>query len=129
MKWKLIVGLALLLIGATSAWSQQTSSALSAEELAKELSNPVTSLWSLQFQFNNARLETGDSNPVSGERAYNSFFQPVLPVKLTKSMNLITRPVIALYNSVPHPTGPSSSERTTRSSSNGASARPITTRP
>src|SRR4029077_16008799 len=66
MKWKLIVGLTLLLIGATSAWSQQTSSALSADELAKELSTPVPSLWSLQFQFNNARLETGDSNPVSG---------------------------------------------------------------
>jgi len=114
MKWKLIMGLTLLLIGATSAWSQQTSSALSADELAKELSNPVTSLWSLQFQFNNARLETGDSNPVSGEGVYNLYFQPVLPVKLTERMNLITRPVFALYNSVPHPTGPSSSERTTR---------------
>ena len=78
----------------------------SASELNKQLSNPVTSLWSLAFQFNNYRLENGEWN-------YNLQFQPVLPIGLTKDLNLITRPVIPLYNSVPHETGPGEFERTT----------------
>ena len=78
----------------------------SASELNKQLSNPVTSLWSLAFQFNNFRLENGEWN-------YNLQFQPVLPIGLTKDLNLITRPVIPLYNSVPHETAPGHFERTT----------------
>ena len=78
----------------------------SASELNKQLSNPVTSLWSLSFQFNNYRLENGEWN-------YNLQFQPVLPIGLTKDLNLITRPVIPLYNSVPHETSPGHFERTT----------------
>ena len=35
---------------------------VSASELNRQLSNPVTSLWSLQFQFNNYRLENGEWN-------------------------------------------------------------------
>src|SRR5262245_10109413 len=80
--------------------------AVSASELNRQLSNPVTSLWSLQFQFNNYRLENGEWN-------YNLLFQPVLPVSLTKDLNLVTRPVIPLYNSVPHETAPGEFERTT----------------
>ena len=77
------------------------SAALSASELAKEISNPVTSIWQLQFQFNNLKLESGDFSPVSGEWVNNLYFQPVMPVSLTKGANLITRPVITLYQSVP----------------------------
>ena len=79
---------------------------VSASELNRQLSNPVTSLWSLTFQFNNYRLENGEWN-------YNLQFQPVLPIGLTKDLNLITRPVIPLYNSVPHETAPGEFERTT----------------
>lgn len=92
--------------------SSVPASTLSANELAKQISNPVTDLWQLQFQFNNEKLETSNS-PVSDKWVNNLYFQPVLPVKLTENWNLITRPVIALYNSVPYPTGPVSSERTT----------------
>jgi hypothetical protein len=81
--------------------------------LAKEISNPVTSIWQLQFQFNNVKLESGDLNPVSGKWVNNLYFQPVMPVSLTKDLNLITRPVITLYNSVPHPTATGGTERTT----------------
>jgi hypothetical protein len=81
--------------------------------LAKEISNPVTSIWQLQFQFNNVKLESDDSNPVSREWVHNLYFQPVLPVSLTKDINLITRPVFTLYQSVPHPTAIGGSERTT----------------
>lgn len=57
----------------------------SATELNKQLRNPVTSLWSLTFQFNNYRLEYG-------ERNYHLQFQPVLPIGLTKDVNLVTPP-------------------------------------
>src|SRR5262245_47834061 len=79
---------------------------ISASELSRQLSNPVTSLWSIQFQFNNYRLENGKWNN-------NLLFQPVLPVSLTKDLNLITRPVIPLYDSVPHETARGEFDRTT----------------
>jgi len=79
---------------------------ISASELNRQLSNPVTSLWSLTFQFNNYRLENGEWNN-------NLLFQPVLPIGLTKDLNLITRPVIPLYDSVPHETASGEFARTT----------------
>ena len=124
-KWKLILGFTLLPVVAGPAWvqeppspeppPQETSSQEppSANELAKEISNPVTSLWQLQIQSNNLRLETGNSYPTDGKWVNNLYFQPVMPVSLTKKLNLITRPVITIYNSVPYPTGPSSSARET----------------
>jgi hypothetical protein len=131
--WKLVVGLTLLVIEANPAWPQaprqtadttttasnlinrhldptgvpaDSSSAPSGNELAKEINNPVTSLWQLRFQFDNERLE-------SGKWVNSLSFQPVLPVSLTKDINLITRPVITLYQSVPHPTATGGTTRTT----------------
>ena len=98
---------------ATSASAQGISAALSASQLAKGITNPVTDLWSLQFQFNNYNLESGNFNPEGGKWVNNLYFQPVLPVSLTKDVNLITRPIITLYQTVPHPTLTGSSARTT----------------
>ena len=86
---------------------------LSASELAKEISNPVTNLWQLQFQFDNVQLESVDSSPVSGEWANSLSFQPVMPVSLTRNLNLITRPVLTLYQRQPLPTATGGTERTT----------------
>ncbi len=77
-----------------------------ANELARELANPVANLWSLQFQFNNFQL-TND------RWQYNLNFQPVMPVSLTKDINLITRPVIQVYNSAPYETSTGADARTT----------------
>ena len=105
--------------GAPEATPRQPDSAglsaseLSAQQLAKQISNPVTDLWQLQFQFNNMKLESSDT-PLSEKRVNNLYFQPVLPVKLTEKVNLITRPVFTLYNSVPVPTGPSTTHRKTQ---------------
>ena len=66
----------------------------SATELNRQLTNPVSSIWALSMQFNNYNLANHQWN-------YNMQFQPVLPVALTKDWNLITRPVIQFYNSVP----------------------------
>jgi hypothetical protein len=77
-----------------------------ANELAKMLANPVANLWSMQFQFNNFELTNGRWNN-------NLVFQPVMPVSLTKDINLITRPVVQLYNSVPYQTSTGADARTT----------------
>ena len=71
----------------------------SASELNRKLTNPVSSIWSIQFQFNNFELNNGQWNN-------NCNFQPVMPVSLTKDWNLITRPVMPIYNIVPHETHP-----------------------
>jgi hypothetical protein len=73
----------------------------SVEELNKQLTNPVSSLWSIAFQQNNYSLDMG---PL-GRHEWNSNlnFQPVLPVSLTSDWNLITRPVVTVFNSVPYP--------------------------
>lgn len=83
-----------------SGGSPETDSAdeaAKANALAKALANPVASLWSMTFQFNNYELTNDRWNN-------NLQFQPVMPVSLTKGWNLITRPVIQIYNSVPYAT-------------------------
>jgi len=78
----------------------------SASELNRELSNPVSSTWSISNQFNNFELNNGQWNN-------NWNFQPVLPLSLTKDWNLITRPVMPFYNIVPHETAPGEFNRAT----------------
>lgn len=58
-RWELVVVAALLLGVATSAYPQASGPEASSSELAKQVANPVTSLWSIQFQFNNFALESG----------------------------------------------------------------------
>jgi hypothetical protein len=76
----------------------------SASELNRKLTNPVSSIWSISNQFNNFELNNGHWNN-------NWNFQPVLPVSLTKDLNLISRPVMPFYNIVPHETAPGQFER------------------
>ena len=75
-------------------------------KLAQALANPVANLWSLQFQFNNFQLTNDRWNN-------NLNFQPVMPISLTKDVNLITRPVIQVYDSVPYSDSQGSEQRTT----------------
>jgi hypothetical protein len=77
-----------------------------ANKLAQLLANPVSNLWSLQFQFNNFQLTNDRWNN-------NLNFQPVMPVSLTSDLNLITRPVIQVYNSVPYTDSLGNEQRTT----------------
>ena len=81
--------------GAASHSEPQRRRGLSASELNRQLSNPVTSLWSLTFQFNNYRLANDRWNDQPGNSS------PCCRSSLTKDWNLITRPVIPLYNIVP----------------------------
>ena len=87
--------LSLLLAGLASAQEP------SATELNKKLTNPVSEIWSLQFQENNFRVSPG---PGEGDRwNTNLIFQPVMPVAIDADWNLITRPVLPLFVSTPRP--------------------------
>ena len=86
------------------AVTQSPTGEPSASELNEQLSNPVSSIWSIANQFNNFELNNGHWNN-------NWNFQPALPVSLTKDWNLITRPVMPFYNIVPHPTASGEWER------------------
>src|SRR6516162_1071037 len=79
------------------AVTESSDEGKSASELNRQLTNPVSSLWSIANQFNNFELN-------NGHWSNNWNFQPVLPLSLTKDWNLITRPVMPFYNIVPHPT-------------------------
>jgi hypothetical protein len=81
------------------AVAQSPTGEPSASELNRQLTNPVSSIWSISNQFNNFELNNGQWNN-------NWNFQPVMPVSLTKDWNLITRPVMPFYNIVPHETSP-----------------------
>jgi hypothetical protein len=85
------------LMGAAVEQEAEAPEAQSLTEVSKQLANPVTSFWSLQFQQNNYLLNNPD------RYSPNLQFQPVLPVSLTGDWNLITRPVIPLFVSQPHP--------------------------
>jgi hypothetical protein len=76
------------------AVTQSPTGEPSASELNRQLSNPVSSLWSISNQFNNFELNNGQWNN-------NWNFQPVLPVGLTNVWKLITRPVLPFSNIVP----------------------------
>jgi hypothetical protein len=89
----LIALLALLGLGNASA---QTANNKSLDEVNKELSNPISSIWALQLQENTYWLNKSDRNVV------NLQFQPVLPIALTDDWNLITRPVFSVMNSTPY---------------------------
>jgi hypothetical protein len=61
-------------------------------DLNRQLQNPVSSVWSLTFQFNNYFLKGFPSDKTRVQSLVN--FQPVLPLHLTKDVNLIVRPVL-----------------------------------
>jgi hypothetical protein len=76
----------------------------SAADLAKKLANPISSLISVPFQ-NNTDFGIGDLN---GTRNTLNF-QPVIPLKISSNLNLITRvivPIVSQYDI----TGPETSQ-------------------
>jgi len=91
----LTISIVLLLAGAPPVVAQ-TADGKSLDEVNKELSNPISSIWALQLQENTYWLNKPDRNVV------NLQFQPVLPLALTDDWNLITRPVFQVMNSTPY---------------------------
>jgi hypothetical protein len=65
-------------------------------ELAKQIQNPLADLVSVPFQNN---FNGGGPN---GSSSYNLNFQPVIPIELDETWNLVLRPIVPFYN-VPVP--------------------------
>ena len=74
--------------------------AKSTTELNKELSNPISTIWSITFQENTYWLNMPAGH--SDRNQMNVQFQPVLLISLTKDWNLISRPVFQVLNSNPY---------------------------
>jgi hypothetical protein len=87
---------AILALAVVVPAAAQASGSESLDEVNKELSNPISSIWALQLQENTYWLNKPDRNVV------NLQFQPVLPLALTDDWNLITRPVFQVMNSNPY---------------------------
>jgi hypothetical protein len=97
---KLIAKLSMLLTGmlytSTLLGQDEKPAASEAAELAKKLANPIASLITVPFQ-NNLDVNIGEHN---GYRNTLNI-QPVIPVKLSASLNLISRiilPVVSQNN-------------------------------
>jgi hypothetical protein len=79
----------------------------------KALTDPVSEVWSIAFQQNDFRISPGIDH---GQRwNSNLLFQGALPVALNPHWDLITRPSITLFASLPHPQpdDPANMDRTT----------------
>jgi hypothetical protein len=88
--------------------AQEAHEGKSADEIAKELANPNTSLASLKFR-NQYRSYTGDLPGANDQDAYTLVFQPVFPFPLAPTAsggksNFYLRPAIPLLVDQPVPT-------------------------
>jgi hypothetical protein len=96
MKIKTKISIALIIMGFFAPGvllAQESKPEISAEELAKKLSNPVASLISIPFQ-NNMDIGIGQHN--GSKNTLN--FQPVVPITLTSKLNLISRFIIPIVS-------------------------------
>ncbi len=82
-----------LLAAAVSVATTAAAQDPAAADLAKQLSNPVSSLISVPFQFNyNGGFPGGD-----GDQYYLNI-QPVIPISISRDWNLISRTIVPIYN-------------------------------
>jgi hypothetical protein len=78
-------------------------------QVGAKLANPLSELWSLQFNLQAPQFFDGDVNTGDPHLGANMIFQPVLPLPLygtgDATWRLITRPIIPLIFSEPIPKG------------------------
>lgn len=87
MKFRTYI-LLVMIINTLFIFTKNSFAQKTAEEVAKQLSNPVSSLISVPFQ-NNFKFGIGPEKGYS----YLLNFQPVIPVSLSKKLNLINRAI------------------------------------
>jgi hypothetical protein len=83
----------------------------SATEASKQAANPLASVWLMQFQQNSNWI----GMPANGGNRVQSNlqFQPLMSVKLTDDWNLVTRPLLQLFNTTPFQEDGGQSDRLT----------------
>lgn len=84
---------------------------LSATEVNKKLTNPISDIWSMTFQNNLSYLHLDSFGTNRWQNSLN--FQPVIPIKLTDRLNLISRAVFNVVNATPEVSGSGRLKRTT----------------
>ncbi len=89
----IFAALLLLILASINLYAQDTRQPNSAQELADKLSNPVANMISVPFQ-NNTDWGIGPNN--GSKNTLN--FQPVIPIKLSADLNLITRYIIPIVD-------------------------------
>jgi len=94
-----LVGAAVALAPVARMYAQEPAAGHDATDLAKASQNPVGDLISLPFQFN---FNTGGG--LEDRTFFNLNFQPVMPIKVTPSINLIARTIVPVV-SIPGPDG------------------------
>jgi hypothetical protein len=82
------------LLLAQTALGQDTSPTSEADQLARQLSNPVSALISVPFQLN---YDTGFGPDDDGER-WQLNIQPVVPFSVTEDWNLISRTILPVID-------------------------------
>lgn len=70
----------------SSGASTESAGQQNLDEFTRQLSNPVSSVWSLAFQLNNFPLDGASSDQNRDQSLLN--FQPVLPLQFTEELNL-----------------------------------------
>jgi hypothetical protein len=80
------------------------------EDLARQVNNPLSTLWTLQNQFDINMIDDiakGGGGTADDRVKFTWNFQPVLPLHLTKDFNLLNRGVIPIVQTleVPDPSG------------------------
>jgi hypothetical protein len=90
--------------GPATAQDGTADGGLSLEETAKQLNNPISSVWNIVLQ-NNYTLFKGDISS-SHRGRWLTNLQPVMPLPLTPKLNLIARPIVPFLSApIPRPDG------------------------
>jgi hypothetical protein len=92
----------------------------SLREVARQINNPITTLWELTFDNQILGVEGGGLDGV--EPSYAGVFQPLMPVNLSKfglrrfewtqDFNVVTRLTVPFVETVPLPPGPGGDRKT-----------------
>src|SRR6266446_5839896 len=107
--WLMILAATLILFGGTAHGQQNPSGQQDLSEIAKELTNPVSNVWSMFTEFD-LFFSDGNINKTGRSKlGGRMIFQPVLPIPLygegPHQWKLITRPTIPEVFSQPVPKG------------------------
>ena len=107
--WLMILAATLILFGGTAYGQQNLSGQQDLSEISKELTNPVSNVWSMFTEFDLFFSDGNIKNTGGSKVGGRMIFQPVLPIPLygqeRRQWKLITRPTIPEVFSQPVPKG------------------------
>ena len=90
------IALAALLFAFPASSQEASTEDGSIEETARQLNNPVGTVWNIVFQ-NNYKLLNGDISS-KNRGLWLTNFQPVMPLPVTRNWNLIARPILPILS-------------------------------